>query len=112
MEKLKILLIEDDDDHAEIISFHLGKVIRFSIEVERVHSLDSGKEKLRENNFDVAIADLTYPGIPPAETLSKLESWLDEFNTPIIILTSFEDYQIGLNAIKSGIDDFLSKSNI
>lgn len=112
MEKLKILLIEDDDDHAEIISFHLGKVIRFSIEVERVHSLDSGKEKLRENNFDVAIADLTYPGIPPAETLSKLESWLDEFNTPIIILTSFEDYQIGLNAIKSGIDDFLSKSKM
>jgi len=109
---LNILLIEDDTDHAEIIQYELSKVRRFKINLNWVDSLEAGKACLEDGEYDFALVDLSYPDSPPADSVIELSSWLENFNLPIVILTSLDDYDLGCDAIKMGFDDFLSKSNL
>ena len=111
-EKINILLVEDEVEHAEIISFHFAKIKAFKVNLKIVDNLDEGKNQIQSNQFDIAFVDLSFPMTPPPETLDVVKHWIEEFSIPIVILTSLEDNLLGRAAIKIGFDDFLSKINL
>jgi two-component system, sensor histidine kinase len=111
-ELIKILLIEDDDDHAEILEYYLSKTSLFRTDIERIDNLTHGHELLTKNHYDVTLVDLSYPDSKPLETLETLTPWLQEFPSPFLILTSLDDVHLGREAIKRGFDDYLSKDKL
>ena len=111
-EKINILLIEDEVEHAEIISFHFAKIKAFKVNLKIVDNLEAGKKEIESNKYDIAFVDLSYPMTPPPETLDLVKDWIEQYTIPIVILTSLEDNLLGRAAIKIGFDDFLSKINL
>ena len=110
-QKLKILLIEDDSDHAEIVRHELSKLKQFIVDFTWVENLDKAKDLLADDDYFI-ISDLTFPGKTLKECLKDLETIIKSHESPVIILTSLEDYHVGADAIKLGIDDFISKTNL
>lgn len=108
----KILLLEDDLEHAELIQYELSKVQQFSFKTDWVKTLSDGQSKLQSKSYDIALVDLSYPGSSPEETLCFLQDWLNEYSMPLVILTSLNDYHLGYESIKKGFDDYISKSNM
>jgi diguanylate cyclase (GGDEF)-like protein len=82
--------------------------VRF--EVETVSSLSTGLAQLAENKFDVLILDLGLPESSGMDTLKKI--LVHNLEVPIIVLTGQDDDHLGLEAIKEGAQDYLSKGQL
>ena len=53
--RVRVLLLEDEPDHSELIRLHLTE--EQEIEVECVSSLSEAREILKEKEVDVVVAD-------------------------------------------------------
>lgn len=107
-EGLRVLLIEDDDDHAELIEHALRGRPGFLTRFERQPSLASGLESLGPD-FDLLMLDLSLPDSTTAQTLGRLPELSKQSAAPIVVLTSLDDAHTGQRAIQAGAQDFLAK---
>lgn len=82
--------------------------IHFQIETTR--SLSLGLALLAEKKFDVVIFDLGLPGSSGMDTLKKF--LVHNLAVPIIVLTGEDDDQLGMEAIREGAQDYLSKGQL
>jgi len=105
-EDFKILLVDDEKDILEFLSYNLKK------EGFVVLTAESGKEaidKAKQFKPDLIVLDIMMPDMDGVETCIEFRKYNDFKNTIIIFLTARnEDYSqiAGLNA---GADDFISK---
>ncbi|MBT5020102.1 MAG: fused response regulator/phosphatase [Planctomicrobium sp.] len=67
-------------------------------------------ELISKSNFQAILLDLGLPDGTGIEILHKVRKFSS--NIPIIILTGNEDDTLGVEALRSGADDFLKKSSI
>lgn len=74
--------------------------------------LESGEECIdfikEQNNFDLIMLDQMMPGLDGTSTLNKLKE-IDNFNTPVIVLTADAMQGQKEKYISSGFDDYISK---
>lgn len=82
--------------------------IHFRIETTR--NLSLGLALLAEKKFDVVILDLGLPGSSGMDTLKKF--LVHNLAVPIIVLTGEDDDQLGMEAIREGAQDYLSKGQL
>ena len=68
---LKILLVEDSDDDAELLRLALKKT---NFQIERADRLSVALEKLEAGPFDAILLDLSLPDCQGFETFSKIRS--------------------------------------
>jgi two-component system, sensor histidine kinase and response regulator len=108
--KLDILYIEDDEDHMILFMDVLSSIDSFAYTVVHRESLAAGIEEALSRHFDVAILDLGLPESHGLETLSRFISHCP--GLPIVVLTTNEDMQLSVQAIKAGAQDFLVKGDI
>ncbi|MCI5223465.1 MAG: PAS domain S-box protein, partial [Candidatus Electrothrix sp. AR4] len=108
--RLRILLIEDNPDHAELFLANLVMTAYTAAEVVHHESLRGGLESLRAEPFDLLFIDLSLRDSSINETLECLPE-LDA-PCPIIVLTSLDDERTILEIIKKGADDCLPKSEL
>ncbi|WP_417909709.1 response regulator [Candidatus Electronema sp. PJ] len=108
--KLNILLIEDNEDHADLFVANLAMTAYASAEVVRHDTLHVALEELQDKRFDLLFIDLSLKDSTIAETLERLQ----ELATycPAIVLTSLDDRRTILDIIKKGADDCLPKSEL
>jgi two-component system, sensor histidine kinase and response regulator len=108
-----VLLIEDNQDHADFIKgvSSLGPNTS-SFEFVHVASLNEGLlEASFEKKFDVVLLDLYLPDSSgPVESVSKALNIIGE--TPLIILTSSNDIDLARELVQQGAQDFLVKSDL
>ncbi|HEY3486803.1 MAG TPA: ATP-binding protein [Gammaproteobacteria bacterium] len=109
-QKLNILYIEDDEDHMILFMDVLSSIDSFAPVVTHKASLVSGVKALEEQNFDVVILDLGLSESQGLETLSRFIVHCPY--TPIVVLTTNEDIQLSVKAIKAGAQDFLVKGDM
>jgi len=102
----QILLVEDNDSHAELI-LRAFQPKRASVLI-RVHTLAQARETIRECLPDLVIADLT---LPDGNGLELLPTNQEEARYPIMFMTSHRDEKIAKKAIKSGALDYAVKSS-
>ena len=109
---LFVLLVEDDDDHAELILRHLARSRAGSrlLRIERVDRLAAALERLGAGGVDALLLDLVLPD-------SRLNATLDAVlaaqpDLPIVVLTSLDDLDFAADAVQRGAQDYLVKSEI
>lgn len=105
-ETLQILLVDDDDDHVELIlrSFvHDIKKFHFST----AGSLAEARKVLQKTTPGLMVVDLR---LPDGSGMELLPGSREKRNVPIIILTGHGDEEVAAAAIKAGAMDYLVKS--
>lgn len=100
---IKIAMIEDDLELAEVLSLYLKQ---FNIEVVNFEEPFLALSSLKLQKFDLLILDLTLPGMDGLDVCKRV---VDEFNIPIIISSARSDIGDKVTALKLGADDYLPK---
>ena len=105
-ETIHILLVEDEDPHAELIQ-RAFEDQGAEFQIHRVRSLGEAREYRHENEPKLIIADWR---LPDGESLELLPNHRDPLATPIILMTSYGNERIAVEALKSGALDYVVKS--
>lgn len=106
IEPRRILLIEDDPDHAELIAKSLaGGEDRYCV----VHAgtLAEARRVLREQAVDLTLADWRLPDGEASELLTNGDSWRA---SAIIVMTSQGSEQAAVEVMRRGALDYVVKS--
>src|SRR5512147_267294 len=106
--KLRILIIEDSRDDAELI---LREVQHggYEVESERVETSDAMQAALVRQRWDLIICDFSLPRFSAPKALELLkQSGLD---IPFIIVSGTIGEESAVNALKAGAHDFIIKGN-
>ncbi len=103
---LHILLVEDDDDHAELIkrafeTENYPPTIHHALTLAEAHRLQQTTQP------DLLIVDFL---LPDGHGTELLPEHLDERTVPVIIMTSHGDEQVAVEAIKAGALDYIVKT--
>jgi PAS domain S-box-containing protein len=105
-EIVPILLVEDEDPHAELIE-RAFEDHGPEFEIHRVRSLGEARNYLLNNNPRLIIADWR---LPDGESMELLPNHRDPLATPLILMTSYGNERIAVEALKSGALDYVVKS--
>lgn len=105
-EKINILLIEDEDPHAELIQRAFEEQPN-KFQIQRVKSLSEARASLQKQQPALIIADWR---LPDGESMELLPDHHDPLATPIILMTSYGNERIAVEALKSGALDYVVKS--
>ena len=101
----KILIIEDDPDHLELINLSLKKMNNIEVRVE--YTLYEAFKVIQSYQPNLIIADVK---LPDGNSIDFLKENQIIQNIHTIIMTSYGDEQIAVNALKSGAKDYIIKS--
>ncbi|MGM0570305.1 EAL domain-containing protein [Marinobacter sp.] len=105
--RLRILLIEDDEDDVLITQDLLAEGSSLPVDVEWVDNADEGLLVLREHRHDVALVDYR---LGPDSGIDLIRQARQEgVNTPLILLTGQGDRELDHNAVEIGAADYLVK---
>jgi len=104
---LRVLLVEDDSDHAAFTQAMLQAVWAARVLLDHATSVRGAIDRLSHQPYDVALLDL---GLPDAQDLEALNSLVGAApDLPLVILTGTESDALALQAVKSGAQDYLVK---
>ncbi|MEM6942318.1 MAG: HAMP domain-containing sensor histidine kinase [Pseudomonadota bacterium] len=109
MTSLRILIVEDNDDHAALLTDELDIVLP-EARVARETSMIAAERRLETERVDLVFLDL---GLPESQGIETLDRFLrGRGRPPVIVVTSAGQDDVGLEALKLGAMDFLDKQNI
>ena len=100
---IKLLMIEDDLELAEILAEYLEQ---FEIKTTIAEEPYIGLSYLDNDKFDLIILDLTLPGLDGLEVCKEIRK---RHATPIIISSARHDLTDKITALENGADDYLPK---
>lgn len=106
LKKIRILLA---DDHSIVLD-GLKRILEDSDDLEVVAEAGNGEQALRlalEKRPDVAVVDISMPGMDGLEVLSRLKNQAGEI--PVIMLTMYEEEQYMFRALEAGARGYLTK---
>lgn len=104
MPKQTILVVEDEDDIQELITYNLEK------EGYRVRTVSTGEQALAEvqsREPDLILLDLMLPGMDGMEVCQRLKE--NSSKTPIIMLTARGSESDKVEGLETGADDYITK---
>ena len=108
MEKLKLIIIEDEEAHFSLMKRAIANSFP-SVSVYHFHEAAACLEKLDEIMPDIIISDYLMPGMNGIEFLKALNRRNKQI--PLIITTGQGDEAIAVEAMKLGAWDYLVKSS-
>jgi PAS domain S-box-containing protein len=107
MEQLKLVIIEDDEAHFQLIKRAVIKAYP-DASIHYFQEAAGCLERLDEIKPDLVIADYLLPGMNGIEFLESLNR--EKRDIPVIIITGQGDENIAIQAMKLGAWDYLVKS--
>lgn len=110
LQKIKILLIEDDPSDAEYIRELLAAEKQHSFKIEHAERLSDGLARLARGGIDLVLLDLGLPDSHGIETMAGIQMYAK--STPVVVLTGLDDEQIGVQAIRMGAQDYVCKEDV
>ena len=103
MEKERILIIDGDEKvHNELLK-SLGKEYK----VDTAITLKDAQKLIKDQTYDIVIAELDIPEMQGVEVLRKLKE--SESETPIIVVTTYKSVSLAVQAMKIGAYDYITK---
>ena len=105
---MKILLIEDSTEDAELIHEKLDLSGNNHV-IRRANRLSVGLSLIEEDDFDAVLLDLGLPDSVGLEALTRIRGQRPEL--PIIVLTGLSNELLAARAISMGAQDYLLKGN-
>jgi PAS domain S-box-containing protein len=107
MEQLKLVIIEDDEAHYQLMKRTIIKVYP-DASIHYFQEAAGCLERLDEINPDLVIADYLLPGMNGIEFLQSLNR--EKMDIPVIMITGQGDENLAVQAMKLGAWDYLVKS--
>jgi len=107
--QLRLLLIEDSEDDATLLTRALKKSGVQSI-VERVETEDAMKKALHKQGWDVVIADYVLPRFSGLDALTVLKK--TQKDLPFIIVSGKIGEETAVEAMRAGAHDYIMKGNL
>jgi PAS domain S-box-containing protein len=108
--KVKILLIDDDEDDFLITKEICAEIEGLKPELDWVSTYAEGREAIKRQAHDVYLIDHRLPDGSGIDLLREANE--AGFKAPMIILTGLGDHEVDLQAMAAGAADFLVKSQI
>lgn len=105
--RIQVLLIEDNDEYAVVVSRSLARPGNAPCEVGRVASLEEALARLGEQRFDVILLDLSLPDSQGLEGINRLRIYCPE--VPVVVLTASDSETLGVESVRTGAQDYLVK---
>ncbi|HEY9724839.1 MAG TPA: ATP-binding protein [Chroococcales cyanobacterium] len=106
---LRVLIVEDSQDDAELVAYELKRGGYDSV-VERVDTPTAMKTALDKQQWDIIIADYTLPSFSAPAALNLLkERGLD---LPFIVVSGTIGEDRAVAAMKAGAHDYVMKDNL
>src|SRR6266478_10260495 len=108
MEKpIKVLLVEDSPVDSRLLQLLLGESRTLYFSWTCVTHLAEALAKLKQEQFDVVLSDLTLPDSQGFETFQALHAQAPTM--PIIVLSGTDDETMAIKAVREGAQDYLVK---
>lgn len=101
-----ILVVEDEEDIANLISFNLE---RAGYAVDIAHDGHSGLQRILKNQPSLVILDLMLPGIDGYQVLKEMQRDSRSHAIPVLMLTAKSQIDDRIKGLESGADDYLTK---
>jgi signal transduction histidine kinase len=108
--EIKILLVEDNPGDVDLIRIILSEAQDYQFHVANVDRLTSAVRYLKENSVDVMLLDLLLPDSQGLDTLLAISSEMPE--VPVVVLTIFDNEEMGIKAVQAGAQDYLIKDRV
>lgn len=106
-QELKVLLIEDNPGDAFLMKFYLGESTSPVFDVSHAETVKAALELLSENTFDIILSDMNLPDSFGVDTIKTI---LGKYpGNLVIVLTGLTDEEVGLETVRYGAQDFLTK---
>ena len=102
-DKAHLLIVEDDDQLAELLLEYLGM---HGFELSRVSSGDAGAEAILETQPELVILDLMLPGMNGLDVCRRVR---DAYFGAILMLTASQSEADHVAGLELGADDFVTK---
>ncbi|MEW6600383.1 MAG: response regulator transcription factor [Nitrospirota bacterium] len=102
----KILIVDDEKDILELISYNLKKE---GFEVSVSSDGEDALRRIKQKKYDLIILDLMLPGIQGLELCRILKSSEDTSFIPIIMLTAKNEELDKVLGLEMGADDYITK---
>lgn len=110
LDRLHVLLVEDSDSDAEIVSYYLAaKELQESYRCFRATDISSSLQCLKTQQFDLVLLDL---GLPDSNGIESVKTLIDSAGCPIIVLSGHTDETIAIQAVQIGVQDYLLKDEL
>jgi PAS domain S-box-containing protein len=110
-DKIQILLVEDNPVDAALLKEILLKG-KLDYTLDSVETLEEALELLEKSvdKYDSIILDLYLPDSEGLATFQKIHVRIPEI--PVVIYTSLDDEQVGIQAMRDGAQDYLVKGQV
>ena len=106
---IKVLLVEDNEEDAELLFRHL-RTKGMPAECLRVASAADMRSALNEGTWDVILADYTMPGFSGLEAIKIAQSYPKK--VPVILVSGSIGETLAVEAMKAGAHDYLMKDSL
>ena len=101
--KQKILIVDDDENIAELISLYLTKEC---FDTKLVYDGEDALAAFDSYQPNLILLDLMLPGISGEEVLAQIRK---QGNPPVIVLTAKDGLDEKIGLLTSGADDYITK---
>ncbi len=108
---LRVLLIEDNPDHAALVEAYLADVVDPEIELDLVGTVEAATAALAEpGRYHAVLSDQQLPDSDYWETVTRVVAAAG--GVPVVALTSLGDLEVALDAVRAGASDYLVKGDL
>ena len=100
----RVLLVEDDDQYATMVSRQLETA---GFEVVRAANARAALEYLAAESFDLVLSDILMPGMSGLDMLDELSQ--RGLTAPVVVMSAFGSVDTAIQAMQKGAYDYISK---
>ena len=105
---LRILLVDDDPEDAEIFRRYAAESELYRIEVDHTRGADEALRQLSEHKYNLVFLDQRLgEAVTGLDILRRIRA--KESEPPIIVFTGTGNEQVAVEMMKSGATDYLLK---
>ncbi len=104
MKKPLVLIIDDEPDIRELLEITLN---RMDIQTCSAENIESAKELLQQNSFDLCLTDMKLPDGNGLDLVDTIQAMSDPI--PVAVITAHGNIDTAILAMKKGAFDFVSK---
>ena len=110
MDKISILMVEDNPADILLIKEYLAERQRFPYDIMEAETLESALGLLAHYDFDVVLLDLSLPDSSGLDTVRRLMTKFPDI--AVIVLTGLQDEDTALQSVRYGAQDYLEKQQL